>query len=622
MIQSDGAPAAIPEVIDWIRKNAVSLNSVAAGAGFGDLAPVREWFRGARIVGLGESTHGTREFFQLKHRILEFLVSELGFTHFAIEADFAQSLVINRYVLAGEGDSRHSLNSLRYWDCAEVLGLIEWMRNWNDSHKRKIHFFGVDMQSTASAIFVLDYLQRFHAETYERFRDALQILTVDANSYSVESWIGIPGSEKDRARAAVEALADGMDSLAQESGGNQLEWDAARLHVKMLWQYVQLTRDLSDERQQATRDRLMADNLAAMLGTYGPDAKAVFWAHNGHVQLNAAGPWGNSSPPAGQYLRERFGNEYVAVGFAFDHGSFEAPDQQFKKHSWTVASVPNTLDATLAEAGPPVFALSLKAVPEEVADWFAQAPRSRSIGGGFDPSWDESLWTSADPRLLFDAIMFVQETSAARPNPGVYEFELRREETAPLEEFVNLDFNAGVQGWQMRQQPQVGAYRIEVVSDRSRQALEIFRNEALWPWDNCVLWQTASAAAWRGRRITLKCPVSMQIAHHGSSAQVALRILKERPKESGSNWQHVVRELKERSWMNRLVWHRVATRAAETRELSLTVDVSESADTIGLTLLVAGDGLARFGPITITAIDNAAPSDAGNSVTPRPSARA
>src|SRR4051812_36720381 len=122
-----------PEVLSWIRQSAVPLKGVIAGIGFEDFACFREWLGNARVVGLGEATHDTREFFQLKHRVFEFLVSELGFTLFTIEAPLSESLSINHYILTGEGDAHHALMSMRFycWDTREVFELIEWMRRWN-----------------------------------------------------------------------------------------------------------------------------------------------------------------------------------------------------------------------------------------------------------------------------------------------------------------------------------------------------------------------------------------------------------------------------------------------------------------------------------------------------------
>ena len=117
----------------------------------------------ARIVSLGEATHGTREFFQLKHRLLEYCVSELGFTIFGIEASYPECLRINDYVLHGTGNPADALASQRFWtwDTEEVLALIEWMRIWNSTHTRKVKFYGFDMQfPTEAALRLLDYLKR------------------------------------------------------------------------------------------------------------------------------------------------------------------------------------------------------------------------------------------------------------------------------------------------------------------------------------------------------------------------------------------------------------------------------------------------------------------------------
>lgn len=86
----------------------------------------------ARIVALGESTHGTREFFLVKHRLLEFLVRKLGFTVFAIEANQLAVEKINRYVQGGDGTARDVMRVMfRVWNTEEMLELVEWMRAYN-----------------------------------------------------------------------------------------------------------------------------------------------------------------------------------------------------------------------------------------------------------------------------------------------------------------------------------------------------------------------------------------------------------------------------------------------------------------------------------------------------------
>src|SRR6516225_241427 len=82
-------------VIAWLKSNAIPVKTVEAGNGFQDLRPLKQLFKNVRFIGLGEQTHGTREFFQFKHRMLEFLVNELGFRVVAIEASYSACQNIN-----------------------------------------------------------------------------------------------------------------------------------------------------------------------------------------------------------------------------------------------------------------------------------------------------------------------------------------------------------------------------------------------------------------------------------------------------------------------------------------------------------------------------------------------
>jgi hypothetical protein len=97
------------EVVDWVRAHATEVATAEPGRGTADLALLRALVGAARVVGLGEATHGTHEIFALKHRLVEWLVSDLGFTVFAIELGLAESFAIDDYVLGGPGDPERLL---------------------------------------------------------------------------------------------------------------------------------------------------------------------------------------------------------------------------------------------------------------------------------------------------------------------------------------------------------------------------------------------------------------------------------------------------------------------------------------------------------------------------------
>jgi erythromycin esterase-like protein len=114
-----------------------------------DLQPLGDAIGDARIVGLGEATHGTSEFFSLKDRILRYLVERKGFTVFAMEIPRQDGLSIDDYVAGGKGNVRDLLaNTFPVWDNQEVADLIEWMRSYNAAagSRPKLHFVGIDAQ--------------------------------------------------------------------------------------------------------------------------------------------------------------------------------------------------------------------------------------------------------------------------------------------------------------------------------------------------------------------------------------------------------------------------------------------------------------------------------------------
>ena len=125
-----------------------------------DLEPLAALIGNARVVALGEATHGTAEFFRMKHRIIEFLASHLGFTIFAIEANMPEAYALNAYIINGEGDPAKLLQGLYFWtwNTQEVLDMIEWMRDFNRTGRGRIQFTGFDMQTCTVAARVVQIL--------------------------------------------------------------------------------------------------------------------------------------------------------------------------------------------------------------------------------------------------------------------------------------------------------------------------------------------------------------------------------------------------------------------------------------------------------------------------------
>ncbi|MBI4787150.1 MAG: erythromycin esterase family protein [Chloroflexi bacterium] len=405
-----------PATTAWLREKAIPLADNSA-RDWQDLGPLKQMIGEARIVALGEATHGTREFFDAKRRLLQFLVEQMGFNTFAIEANGPEADRINAYLQTGQGDPAQLLAALQVWpwNTREVLEMIEWMR----AHNRQagdgttLTFRGFDMQLPRAAMDdLVRYMQQVDPSNnqtesalacYRQFQDAtFGYATVDpATQQKCREGLERVYAELQRQRAAYE-----QESSPEEY---QRALRAARLTLQAEERYrTMANRDL--------RDAFMAENLTWILDNGGPQAKVILWAHNTHV--DAALPMTKSM---GTYLRERFGREYLSMGFAFYRGSFNAMEFDSAKNRYGAVAIQqaalppaNSHESYFHAVGLPRFLLDLRELEsEENAEtvWMTGPHPFRSIGAVYDPS--RPLDYCYDARLPeeFDLIVYFDETS-------------------------------------------------------------------------------------------------------------------------------------------------------------------------------------------------------------------
>jgi erythromycin esterase-like protein len=208
-------------------------------------------------------------------------------------------------------------------------------------------------------------------------------------------------------KQVVQHLESSREAYAKKGlAPREIEW--AVQNARVVLQCMQMRSG------EVSRDSSMAANVKWILDQ-NPTAKIVLWAHNGHVTRQ--GSYGTM----GSALSKIYGPAMVVFGFAFNQGSFQAVSQE--KHllkDFTVPPAPaGSFDAVLAAAGPPLFALDLRGAPAPAASWLASPHASRSIGAIYYENQPFALMGQLRAGDSYDAILFVERTSAARPNLGI-----------------------------------------------------------------------------------------------------------------------------------------------------------------------------------------------------------
>jgi erythromycin esterase len=579
----------------WFAKTAIQLKTAEAGNGFDDMQPLKKLIGGAHLVALGEATHGTREFFQLKHRMLEFLASEMGFTVFGIEATMPEGFDINEYVLNGTGDPAAALAGLYFWtwDTEEVLDMIRWMRHYNADprHERKLKFYGVDAQYYARAAKVAAaFLSRVDAQLSDETKVELASL---ANPF-FESLYESRSTEKKQAAAnTAQVVLDLLDRqkadfVAKTSAG---EWAVARQHAQVLAQTISVKNARDMGGYGNVRDRAMADNVRWILEHEGPGTKMVLWAHNGHVSTGANPPY----EPMGYHLRKMFGADMVVFGFAFNQGSFQAmqiPLGTGGLRRFTVKPAPEgSLDATLAVSGLKLAAIDLHAIPKEgwVATWFDQPHVTRNLGAVYIEQNEAYGFGPLKVTEPYDALLFVETTTSARANPAGTRSGSRTLAAPTNLDFENSEAGTTPMGW--TGPVGISGLTYEAVTSDERphagnRCAEIRQKPGLRYGETFgKLGQTIDAKPLRGKRATFRAAVRTEGAGSGSQAYLWLRIQKQ---GIGPASSLIATDLSDRP---------ITT--ADWRVFETIVSVPNDASTIDYGLALVGDGRAWLDSVSL-----------------------
>ena len=286
-------------------------------ANFSDLKRFKSIVGDSKVIALGEATHGTSEFFKVKHRLLQFAIEELGVRVFILEDNQLLTERINSYVLYGTGKAEEVIKGLfAVWSTTEMLEMIKWIRSFNQAHPGDmVEFVGMDVQNPQLAF---DYLGQFLAkrnkEVLARSNDYLtDIQNGWRNSFfqsdsALTSW-------HEKAEKNFDLINKHRDVWLQNAK-NESDSTAVAWCIQNAGAIVQFVETALGGVFEG-RDKAMADNVEWVINQRRPNTKVLIWAHDSHVSRgDAKEPTSNFffGKSMGSYLSKKFKEDYKAFG--------------------------------------------------------------------------------------------------------------------------------------------------------------------------------------------------------------------------------------------------------------------------------------------------------------------
>jgi erythromycin esterase len=403
----------------WLRPQSVAIASSGLVESDDDVSVLDELARRVRVLGLGEATHGSREFGDLRLSLTRYLVERHGFRLIALEASASALDQLSPY-MDGESDLTDSMARLldSGWIGTRTRReMVEWLRVWNAAHPNdRVRLIGVDAQENEGARRTLgEFLGRAYGEALmQRWATAERELTAADEQTAVFGDSGVDAATRALLMEIVAMLElDApllMRRLGEPAVGSALE--AARLLAEFA--------DFNSGGGAAinhSRDWYMATRVLQALDATGASTKAVYWAHNAHV-VHRPG----SDRTAGELLRNALGCEYAALAATFGEGAFIAQipdDPEDRLQASTLPAAPDESIESVLRAVKSGGVLAAWSCPAEtdgaraLPDWLTVAHPMHWVGGLHQPGGlPAAAFRSFDLVRDFDGVAYIPRVTA------------------------------------------------------------------------------------------------------------------------------------------------------------------------------------------------------------------
>jgi protein-L-isoaspartate(D-aspartate) O-methyltransferase len=394
-----------------------------------NLEPLLDRIGDSRVVLIGEASHGTSEFYEMRARITQELITRGNFDFVAIEGDWPDAARIDHYVRQFDYPPSEWTAFARFptwmWRNNETRQFVEWLRDLNHqrSERERVAFHGLDLYSLYSSVNeVLRYLDKVDPAAAQVARVRYGCLTPWQADPATYGHAAITGSyrscEADVVRMLKDLLHKGR-AYAEQDGQRFLDAVQNARLVANAERYYRVMYYGSRESWNL-RDQYMFETLQSLLDSHGPKSRGIVWAHNSHIgdaamtEMSARGEFN-----VGQLCREAFGDSVYAIGFGTHTGTVAAASEwdgpmEVKD---VVPSHGKSHEHIFHSSAPPRCMLGLRRhASRDVEQIFSTARLERAIGVIYRPETElASHYFEAMLAHQFDEYIWLDETTAVHP---------------------------------------------------------------------------------------------------------------------------------------------------------------------------------------------------------------
>lgn len=394
-----------------------------------DLEPMLRRIGDARLVLLGESTHGSSEFYRMRERISRELIEKKGFSFVAIEGDWPDAARIDHYARHRKVPPSEWTAFARFpvwmWRNREVREFVDWLRAHNAHLKPgdRVAFHGLDLYSLYNSIrSVLEYLDRVDPEAAAVARRRYGCLTPWQSDPSVYGQATLSGQYQTCEREVASMLTDLMQkrrAYAEHDGERFLDaLQNARL-VANAERYYR-TMYYGSRSSWNLRDSHMFETLKNLMAFHGPRSKGIVWAHNSHVGDSAATEMSaRDEYNIGHLCRQEFGDASYAIGFGTNSGTVAAASNwdEPMEIKTVLPGLAGSYERLCHETGEPRFLLPVRGLgAKSPLSGLLQPRLQRAIGVIYRPETElQSHYFEAVLPRQFDEFVWFDVTTAVTP---------------------------------------------------------------------------------------------------------------------------------------------------------------------------------------------------------------